>query len=133
MYYPYSENKGADQLRGYREADLRLCFRICKNPVFSGRGSNTDFKLTSVLAYLLMNEGQLSNIEFKIILMFSGFGHFENFKALYAIPEEVYQYNTMPIFSMKYNLYIHLRPIHDLEPELKLCFPQDVVHSAKSL
>ena len=30
MYYPYSENKGADQLRGYREAVLRLCFRICK-------------------------------------------------------------------------------------------------------
>ena len=27
MYYPCSENKGADQLRGYREADLRLCFR----------------------------------------------------------------------------------------------------------
>ena len=39
MYYPYSENKGADQLRGYREADLRLCFRICKKPVFSQRGS----------------------------------------------------------------------------------------------
>ena len=39
MYYPYSENKGADQLRGYREADLRLCFRICKKPVFSRRGS----------------------------------------------------------------------------------------------
>ena len=35
LYYPYSENKGADQLRGYREADLRLCFRICKKPVFS--------------------------------------------------------------------------------------------------
>ena len=30
MYYPCSENKGADQLRVYREADLRLCFRICK-------------------------------------------------------------------------------------------------------
>ena len=30
-----SENKGADQLRGYREADLRLCFRICKKPVLS--------------------------------------------------------------------------------------------------
>ena len=29
-----SENKGADQLRGYREADLRLCFRICKTLVF---------------------------------------------------------------------------------------------------
>ena len=35
LYYPSSENKGADQLRGYREADLRLCFRICKKPVFS--------------------------------------------------------------------------------------------------
>ena len=30
LYYPFSENKGADQLRGYREADLRLCFRICR-------------------------------------------------------------------------------------------------------
>ena len=29
MYYLCSENKGADQLRGYREVDLRLCFRIC--------------------------------------------------------------------------------------------------------
>ena len=35
LYYPYSENKGADQLRGYREADLRLCFHICKMFVFS--------------------------------------------------------------------------------------------------
>ena len=26
-----SETKGADQLRGYREADLRLCFRTCKS------------------------------------------------------------------------------------------------------
>ena len=45
MYYPFGENKGADQLRryrflrGYREADLRLSFRICKKPVFSRRGS----------------------------------------------------------------------------------------------
>ena len=39
LYYPYSQNKGADQLRGYREADLHLCFRICKKPVFSQRGS----------------------------------------------------------------------------------------------
>ena len=30
LYYLYSEDKGADQLHGYREADLRLCFRICK-------------------------------------------------------------------------------------------------------
>ena len=35
LNYPCSENKGADQLRGYREADLRLRFRICKMLVFS--------------------------------------------------------------------------------------------------
>ena len=28
MCYPRSENKGADQLRGYHKADLRLCFRL---------------------------------------------------------------------------------------------------------
>ena len=39
LYYLCSENKGADQLRGYREADLPLCFRICKKPVFSRHGS----------------------------------------------------------------------------------------------
>ena len=39
LYYPSSENKGADQLRGYSEADLRPRFRICKKPVFSRRGS----------------------------------------------------------------------------------------------
>ena len=41
MYYPCSENKGADQLRGHREADLRLCFRLCKLLVFSCTGSYT--------------------------------------------------------------------------------------------
>ena len=40
LYYLCSEKKKkCDQLRGYREADLRLCFRICKKPVFSRRGS----------------------------------------------------------------------------------------------
>ena len=34
LYYPSSENKGADQLRGYREADLRLCYRLCRLMVF---------------------------------------------------------------------------------------------------
>ena len=33
LYYLCSENKGADQLCCYREADLRLCFRICKRQV----------------------------------------------------------------------------------------------------
>ena len=40
LYYLCSENKGTDQLPGYREADLRLCFRICKRPVFSRLVSN---------------------------------------------------------------------------------------------
>ena len=34
FYYPCSENKGADQLCGYRKAGLRLCFRICKKAGF---------------------------------------------------------------------------------------------------
>ena len=34
LYYPCSENKGADQLRSYCEADLRLCFRLRKLLVF---------------------------------------------------------------------------------------------------
>ena len=28
LYYLCSENKGADQLRSYRVADLRLCFHV---------------------------------------------------------------------------------------------------------
>ena len=35
LYYSCSGNKGADQLHGNREADLLLCFCICKKPVFS--------------------------------------------------------------------------------------------------
>ena len=38
LYYLCCGNKGADQLRGYREADLRLCFCICKMLVFLRRG-----------------------------------------------------------------------------------------------
>ena len=45
VYYPCSENKGADQLRGYREADLRL-FRLSKLLVFSQGGSFIDTKRT---------------------------------------------------------------------------------------
>ena len=31
LFYPCSVNKGVDQLLCNREADLRLCFRICKS------------------------------------------------------------------------------------------------------
>ena len=51
MYYPCSENKGADQLRGYREADLRLCFRIGKNPVFSRCGSFSGLSIFVKIVY----------------------------------------------------------------------------------
>ena len=39
LYYPSSENKDADQLRSYCEADLRLCFRLCRLLVFPRGGS----------------------------------------------------------------------------------------------
>ena len=39
LYYPSSENKGADQLRSYCKADLRLCFRLCRLLVFPCSGS----------------------------------------------------------------------------------------------
>ena len=35
LYYLGSEYKGTDQLRDYYEADLCLCFLICKTLVFS--------------------------------------------------------------------------------------------------
>ena len=31
LYYKCSDNKGAEQLRGYPAADLRLCFRHAKS------------------------------------------------------------------------------------------------------
>ena len=52
MYYPISENKGIDQLRGYREADLRLCFRICRLLVFPRGGSNVWEQLTVPQIYM---------------------------------------------------------------------------------
>ena len=39
LYSPCSENNGADQLRGYHEADLHLCFLICRLLVFPCGGS----------------------------------------------------------------------------------------------
>ena len=39
LYYPSSENKGADQIRSYCEADLRLCFRLCRLLVLPCGGS----------------------------------------------------------------------------------------------
>ena len=46
LYYLCSKKKGADQLHGYRTADLPLCFHICKKQVFSccsSTGSGVSF------------------------------------------------------------------------------------------
>ena len=48
MYYLCSENKGADQLRGIREADLRLCFRIYKMLGFFHDAAHIGFKWSIV-------------------------------------------------------------------------------------
>ena len=49
MYYPSSKTKGADRLRGYREADLRLCFRIIMQTVcFLMRQLNYQFVMKGV-------------------------------------------------------------------------------------
>ena len=57
LYYPCSENKGTDLLPSYCEADLRLCFRLCRLLVFPCSSS----------IYLLFFSGQklLSVILFK--------------------------------------------------------------------
>ena len=69
MYYPSSENKDADQLRGYREADLRLCFRLCRLLVFSRGGSvminQFCFKLSEVISIyksFLSSDGKDSSV-----------------------------------------------------------------------
>ena len=49
LYYLCSENKGADQLRSYCEADLRLCFRLCRLLGFPCGCSN----MKAVEAYML--------------------------------------------------------------------------------
>ena len=62
MYKLCSDNKGADQLHGYREADLRLCFHICKKPVFSRLASNiVEFGTARVnVFYKMINQMGLS-------------------------------------------------------------------------
>ena len=51
--YLCRENKYTDQLRGYRAADLRLCFCKCKNQVFSGCSSYS-LKLASVVDKVIL-------------------------------------------------------------------------------
>ena len=57
LYYPSSENKDADQLRGYREADLRPCFRMCKtlfsHEMLNGNVNSTEDRISRDRATIL--------------------------------------------------------------------------------
>ena len=66
MYYPCSENKDADQLRGYREADLRLCFRPCKLLVFSRTGSFLNEVCIGTMEQCCIQKKRLQNTFMKI-------------------------------------------------------------------
>ena len=70
LYYPCSENRGADQLRGYREADLHLCFRICKNLVFSCRGSKP---IISAITGLNFCTSKKLSCEYSVLTIFELF------------------------------------------------------------
>ena len=61
MYYPCSENKDADQLRGYREADLRLCFRPCELLVFSHTGSYIKRKKSCYCSLCMYMQSSINN------------------------------------------------------------------------
>ena len=50
LYYLSSENKGADQLHGHREADLRLCFRIYAKRLFSHDATQMIFRSAKMWA-----------------------------------------------------------------------------------
>ena len=59
MLYLCSENKGAEQLCGYCRADLRLCFRICKN------------RFSHNAAYMKLEISLMSNIISDAIILFT--------------------------------------------------------------
>ena len=68
LYYLFSENKGADQLRGYREADLHLCFRICK------------CWFSHDAAHIFRSSDRLHRLSFLNCSIFSSLAFSDNFK-----------------------------------------------------
>ena len=102
MYYPCGENKGADQLRGYREADLRLCFRICKSRFshdtahFLLRVKRMDFSKQICLAHTLSFEYRLSNIANNYGLRMQH----------YSIQIETMIYSTDTQFGIRNTMYV---------------------------
>ena len=75
LYYPSSENKGADQLRGYREADLRLCFCLGRLLVFPCDGSNVKMPtIVGILTFMCRINFSLSRVEHEKSFIISGPG-----------------------------------------------------------
>ena len=64
LYYPCSENKGSDN----HEADLRLCFRICKLLVFSCGDLHILDCLVIAMSQKLYEEKNLNISLFDLIL-----------------------------------------------------------------
>ena len=86
LYYPCSKKKGADQLRGYREADLRLCFRICRLLVFPRGGSylsHVNLKTSIIFLDFFVSNFNKLLIENKVSSL-----HIENQHYEYIIQQE---------------------------------------------
>ena len=72
LYYPSSENKGADQLRSYREADLRLCFRLCRLLVFPWGGSFHDENMPlQYIEFVKLKKNEKFQLIFLFFFIFS--------------------------------------------------------------
>ena len=67
LFYPSSENKDADQLCSYCTADLRLCVRIGKSPVFSWRGSNIFVSTQYLKESSHLSENRLTDTDLRFI------------------------------------------------------------------
>ena len=61
LFYLCSENKGADKLRGYREADMRLCFAYAKS-WFSHDTAHLSFELLRITKTRLCNIWDFSRL-----------------------------------------------------------------------
>ena len=113
LYYPYSENKGADQLRSDCAADLRLCFRICKK-----RFSHNEAQLLSLYVYnqiIIYTEVNIdmwfygvmvSTLDFESSDPSSNLGRTYYFINRYSISLVSYRMGYVSGFDFKYNYFI---------------------------
>ena len=76
MYYPCSENKGADLLRGYREADLRLSFFAYSKCWFSHGAAHIYGMLTLVFIMNSTNPTETENDDYILSTVFVSVGSY---------------------------------------------------------